>query len=152
MQLRQLTLVFGIAAVSAAVGIGSVHAENNPALRLRPEMNMNIREARPGLEFLPVIKDVKYECGNPSVSSVRATVVNKNSVPKTYTPVFTGLDVSAGLPGVSVNVQGDPVTVPGSEEAPVMIVIPNSYYKTASVSIGTVSKPILPPPSSPCIF
>ncbi|MDD5392322.1 MAG: hypothetical protein PHE17_04820 [Thiothrix sp.] len=161
-------------ALTAAMSIGTAIADNTVRLPSAAAVT-NIGNHIP-LLLAPVIKDVKYVCGNPSSSSVIGTLVNKNTTPQTYTPVFKGQKLNqcveyypvdcSGMPagslciptkckttkpGEFVTIKGSPVVVPANGQKQASIGVPNTDFQSATLNVGTVKANVAPLPHS-CIF
>lgn len=133
----------------AAMNMNIAIADNNPAAPLSPH---NISPVNPHLLFAPVIKNAGWNCANPSVSNVRGTLINKNATAQTYMPIFKGQKLNNGnQPGQYVTILGNSVTVPPNSQKDVHISIPNTFYQSASLNVGSVKADISPPPQT-CIF
>lgn len=141
--------VYYFALLIAAMGIGIAVADNNPTV---PPSVHNLSPVNPHLLFAPVIRNAAWNCGSPSSSNARGTLINKNATPQTYIPIFKGQKLNEGnQPGQFVTIMGSAVTVAASSQKDVHIAIPNTFYQSASLNVGSVKANISPPPQT-CIF
>ena len=174
MKFSKTNLLVGLSALALVSGAGCAYARTD--MMRYPQPDRRIPEiSRPMPVLLPAISNVRFSCGNPSSSLVRATLINKNGFPQSYIPMLTLQPMDKCIKwssshcdafpegmlcvprcqkfvaGKAIMLPGESVTVPASGKAAAVIYIPNRAFKNAVFSVGSVKVSVTPKPYE-CIF